>query len=744
MEEPTIDCKTHKDDVIVRCSNSEITKALPPGTIRLVDATGAPSTTGTGRLEMLYNGSFGSICNESWTRIAEKIACLEMGYSGVHKGGASHKQCEDLGLCAPILNKISGVGFNCTGSESRLSQCPHEADNDIYCTHKQDVVISCSGNGDTSEFRHLHQVEPYIPKLKSSPKLHVLACYDTMETITALQGPTGHFFLAQCPEGCKDEPTAVYGTFVYKSNSPICKAAIHSGALSNELGGEILVSRGMNQAHFYGSSRNGIESSGASANVNDFGHQSMLISRAPRNLIASQLASANQVRQDPLDLPPFESHDKPGDAFKFKWTPNVGFEGFKGNAQDIVNLTLYPGSEAIRGFKDATFIIDFVPTSTLGQWSTLLAFENCGGLLVSIDNTGELVLEENCKPHLLKTGYKVEIGKGTILGILYVGTTRDIAVFINGQMILHEPFAMDLNFSGKIILGASSDNSDLFHGHIRLLEAYNYVLTLQQLKNHATSLKQPMHHTGVRTTVHGNVCKSSCTSQEQDATESVLYTTPTNPAIILDCHDTLEDERFNGPTGSEFLIYCPKSCHDAQVPVRGSKLYTGNSSICKAGMHAGILSPQGGEAIVKVHQGQVEHKPCVGHYGIVSSRGPAAVRSFSVNSAPQVLNVGCHDNAIFILQLHPETRVLVQCPPGCDKVEPALVYGSGPYSPISSPCQAAIHAGKMDTTGGQVELEVGHGMEKFQPSLANKIQSKEADAYLRSFTIVSAGKAAKT
>lgn len=88
------------------------------------------------------------------------------------------------------------------GGESKLTDCEHESGDDIYCTHDQDVIVSCIGNGDPSEFRNLKKVEPFVPPLKKLSKVINLSCYDTLTSHSEFQGEFGSFKVASCPMGC--------------------------------------------------------------------------------------------------------------------------------------------------------------------------------------------------------------------------------------------------------------------------------------------------------------------------------------------------------------------------------------------------------------------------------------------------------------------------------------------------------------------------------------------------------------
>jgi hypothetical protein len=70
--------------------------------------------------------------------------------------------------------------------------------------------------------------------------------------------------LASCPASCLSSPAQLWGTSVYKDDSSICKAAIHSGELTNE-GGEIEVRMVEGKASYQGQRNYEVESLGYDA-----------------------------------------------------------------------------------------------------------------------------------------------------------------------------------------------------------------------------------------------------------------------------------------------------------------------------------------------------------------------------------------------------------------------------------------------------------------------------------------------
>ena len=73
-----------------------------------------------------------------------------------------------------------------------------------------------------------------------------------------LDDKDGTTFRVACPAGC-ELSTSTYGTGVYTADSPICKAAIHSGAIPAS-GGVATIKLEAGRPAYRGSNQNGIES----------------------------------------------------------------------------------------------------------------------------------------------------------------------------------------------------------------------------------------------------------------------------------------------------------------------------------------------------------------------------------------------------------------------------------------------------------------------------------------------------
>lgn len=103
--------------------------------IRLVDGEDKCS----GRVEVLFNDQWGTICDDGWNFREAHVLCLELGC-----GFAEY----------PVQGPAFGSGsgqiwsqhFQCSGHESSLTHCSMVPNSHPHCTHQNDAGVKCSGS----------------------------------------------------------------------------------------------------------------------------------------------------------------------------------------------------------------------------------------------------------------------------------------------------------------------------------------------------------------------------------------------------------------------------------------------------------------------------------------------------------------------------------------------------------------------------------------------------------------------
>ncbi len=169
-----------------------------------------------------------------------------------------------------------------------------------------------------------------------------------------------------------------------------------------------------------------------------------------------------------------------------------------------------------------------------------------------------------------------------------------------------------------------------------------------------------------------------------------------------------------GAEGSKRFVLCPGSCLSQYHAVWGSDVYSDDSHVCAAAIHAGAIPPSGGKALFDFLPGQASYAASR-RAGVQSRSWGTWSRSFRVwavqadgtpskatpppedSPGEMVGDVACGVRGSDLLASKDEARI--QCPAGC---APGSIYGSGPYTDDSVVCTAARHAGVVADKGGPV------------------------------------------
>lgn len=104
--------------------------------VRLADG---PNTR-SGRVEIKYNGAWGTICDDEWDVNDAGVICRSLGYPGAD-------QAILRGRFGPGEGDIVLDNVNCSGSEVNVESCLHSDFLDNNCGHGEDAGVICLPQG---------------------------------------------------------------------------------------------------------------------------------------------------------------------------------------------------------------------------------------------------------------------------------------------------------------------------------------------------------------------------------------------------------------------------------------------------------------------------------------------------------------------------------------------------------------------------------------------------------------------
>ena len=102
-----------------------------------------------GRLEICFEGIWGTVCDDSWDTRDAEVVCRQLGYNAT---GALALSAFQFGQgTGPIyLDDVA-----CVGSEQTLVSCSHPNIGEHNCGHEEDAGVKCSAEGELDKSMHI-------------------------------------------------------------------------------------------------------------------------------------------------------------------------------------------------------------------------------------------------------------------------------------------------------------------------------------------------------------------------------------------------------------------------------------------------------------------------------------------------------------------------------------------------------------------------------------------------------------
>ena len=93
-----------------------------------------------GRVEIYYNGTWGTVCDDEWYLSHAHVVCRQLGFQNAEAAFEDAEFGEGTG---PIwLDEVE-----CTGNESSLFSCSHDPVGEHNCDHDEDAGVRCNITG---------------------------------------------------------------------------------------------------------------------------------------------------------------------------------------------------------------------------------------------------------------------------------------------------------------------------------------------------------------------------------------------------------------------------------------------------------------------------------------------------------------------------------------------------------------------------------------------------------------------
>jgi hypothetical protein len=196
---------------------------------------------------------------------------------------------------------------------------------------------------------------------------------------------------------------------------------------------------------------------------------------------------------------------------------------------------------------------------------------------------------------------------------------------------------------------------------------------------------------------------------------------------------------FRGRNGTRVTYTCPS--YGTARTVWGTDVYTDDSSVCTAAVHAGLITlAGGGHVTIEIQPGQRFYAGSARN-GVTSSQyGPWSGSFVVVDATPAQPGLGVGGTGWNLnagpFRPYVGERFAYDCPAGGTA---GTVWGTDLYTDDSSVCTAAVHAGVITVAaGGTVTIEMRPGASSYRGTTRNGITTREYGTWPGSYVLLGA------
>lgn len=218
-----------------------------------------------------------------------------------------------------------------------------------------------------------------------------------------------------------------------------------------------------------------------------------------------------------------------------------------------------------------------------------------------------------------------------------------------------------------------------------------------------------------------------------DADEATEEEAPEEEEVVLadPCPDRVQDRR-----GTTEPLTCSCTVEAAgEGNVWGAGPYSDDSAVCRAAMHAGLVSDEPVNVTVNFLPGRESYTASTAN-GVETRRWGSWQGSFFFDGATE----GEPAEVAGGLEACPTTATAlrgsgetVECSCDANAASTGNVWGSGPYTDDSRICRAAVHAGVIGPQGGDVSFTVSAGLDAYEGTEENGIETRDYGTFSGSY-----------